>query len=585
MSKRERRAPEPDIAVIEGATAEAALAEVSRRFGSRAEIVGASKTLRGGIGGFFAKELIQVRVRLPGEGAAPAAGSPAPTASHDDPEPAGSEAGPAGSEAEPAPGVGAAARSGAVPAVNRLLSSLADSVDEQERGFADALRRQLADAPRLDAAGGAATAPTVAAASPGAAAEASPAAERAPGQAAAAAAAEAEEPAASQPLAPDPVAPAASAGPRPAHRQRVAGAGQRLSAAERELASARAEAAAPWRPEPAVRPAPWLDTAPAAASAHAPAEAASAAAGRVPAAAPAATAPAATGQMPAAAPGATGGPAAGMVLRAGSGPAGEAAPPAPRTAVRDAVAAAAARVGAASAQTAEPSTPAAPGAPQATAEPPATASAAPVATEPPPAAAGAAPLPAEPPAATQGQPAGPGGAAVRWEPAALEALGLPGLVADALAGTAADDDLGCLAALASAVAPLCRPLPAGVSLLVGPRAGALAGGLGLPVVSHKGPAPADGAIAAEVGASRQDWIAWNRGRRWVHLVVGGRGWEGLRGEDPLAVSWSRPEDLPAALSLAAEHGLVLGYDGSKAPPRRAAALDVAIAVRDLLPRS
>jgi|GEM_PF-4071892 len=590
MSKRERRAPEPDIAVIEGATAESALAEVSRRFGSRAEIVGASKVLRGGIGGFFAKELIQVRVRLPGEGApsapdspapdSPAADSPAadsPAADLPAPDPSAAAAGapaegrPAAAQArqEQAP----AARSGAVPAVNRLLSSLADSVDEQERGFADALRRQLADAPRLDPAGAPAAAPAeapdvpqAAAESPSPAAEASSAAASAPRQAAEAAEAAAEEPVGTQPLAPDPVAPAATAHSRPAPRPRVASVEERLSAAEREAASARAEAAAPWRSEPAIRPAPWLEAAPAAASAPAP-TAAQPTAPAPTAAQP--TAPAPTAPAPTAV--ATGGPAAGMALRAAAGNAGGGIEPAPQTAVRAAVAAAAARVGVASAQAAGP---------------PATADVPPApSTRPPsPSAASAAPLPPEPAPVPQAPPTAPGAAAVRWDPAVLTALGLPDLVADALGGTAPDDDLGCLAALASAVAPLCRPLPAGVSLLVGPRAGALAGGLGLPVVSHKGPAPAEGAIAAEVGGSRRDWIAWNRGRRWLHLVVGGRGWEALCDEDPLAVSWSRPEDLPAALALAAEHGLVLGYDGSKAQPRRAVALDVAIAVRDLLPR-
>ncbi len=259
-----------------------------------------------------------------------------------------------------------------------------------------------------------------------------------------------------------------------------------------------------------------------------------------------------------------------MTLRAASA-GGQGSTPAPQTAVRAAVAAAAARVGAASVDAAASPEPTAAASPR-------------VAAEPAPAPPGPAPVARQPAPTPAAGPATSGRAAVRWQPAALTALGLPDLLADALAGSDPDDDLGCLAALGSAVAPLCRPLPAGEALLVGPRAGSLAGGLGLPVVNHKGPAPPEGAIAAEVGGSRRDWIAWNRGRRWIHLVVGGRGWEALCDEDPLAVSWSRPEDLPVALSLAAEHGLVLGYDGSKAPPRRAGALDVAIAVRDLLPR-
>ena len=58
-------------AVVEAATAEAAIAEVHERFGPGATIVEARRVLRGGIGGFFAKEHVQLHIAGtdPGAGA------------------------------------------------------------------------------------------------------------------------------------------------------------------------------------------------------------------------------------------------------------------------------------------------------------------------------------------------------------------------------------------------------------------------------------------------------------------------------------------------------------------------------------
>ena len=63
-------APAPDhqaggaTALVEAATAELALAEVHRRHGAAARIVQAEKVLRGGVGGFFQRELVQLTVDL-----------------------------------------------------------------------------------------------------------------------------------------------------------------------------------------------------------------------------------------------------------------------------------------------------------------------------------------------------------------------------------------------------------------------------------------------------------------------------------------------------------------------------------------
>jgi len=61
--------PPSEEIIVEAEDLEAALAEVAARLGARAEIIDARKVQRGGIGGFFAKELVAVRAR-PGERAA-----------------------------------------------------------------------------------------------------------------------------------------------------------------------------------------------------------------------------------------------------------------------------------------------------------------------------------------------------------------------------------------------------------------------------------------------------------------------------------------------------------------------------------
>ncbi len=115
-------AGEADVVVVEAPTAQRALEQVSSRYGAGAGILSATKVRRGGIAGFFARELIQLHV----SGGDATAGAPTP-----------SEATQAASAGDEAAGGGGGA------AVERLLSTLTDSVDERERTFATALRKQL----------------------------------------------------------------------------------------------------------------------------------------------------------------------------------------------------------------------------------------------------------------------------------------------------------------------------------------------------------------------------------------------------------------------------------------------------------
>lgn len=55
--------PREDQITVEADTVEAALAEISTKFGEDAEIMRAQKVHRGGVGGFFAKEMVQLTAR------------------------------------------------------------------------------------------------------------------------------------------------------------------------------------------------------------------------------------------------------------------------------------------------------------------------------------------------------------------------------------------------------------------------------------------------------------------------------------------------------------------------------------------
>ncbi len=175
-----------------------------------------------------------------------------------------------------------------------------------------------------------------------------------------------------------------------------------------------------------------------------------------------------------------------------------------------------------------------------------------------------------------------------WSVGALIKLGLPASLVRGLEVDAPADDVAWTAALAGALRPLCRPLPTGRSLLVGPRARSLAKSLGIPTATAGQPIRSRAAtVAAGVGsgAASQRWLERVRGNRWLHVVVGGAGWRELLHLDPLAVSWAAREDVPEALRLATELGLVLGSGPLDGEVRRARPLDLALAVRALLPET
>src|SRR5947208_8737188 len=63
-----------DLLLVESPTAEEALERLSSLLGPDVEIVAAGKVIRGGIGGFFAREMVQLSARCP---SCPAAAAPA----------------------------------------------------------------------------------------------------------------------------------------------------------------------------------------------------------------------------------------------------------------------------------------------------------------------------------------------------------------------------------------------------------------------------------------------------------------------------------------------------------------------------
>jgi hypothetical protein len=186
--------------------------------------------------------------------------------------------------------------------------------------------------------------------------------------------------------------------------------------------------------------------------------------------------------------------------------------------------------------------------------------------------------PTEPAAATDAGPA--------WSVANLIKLGLPAGLVRSLEIEAPSDDVAWTAALAGALRPVCRPLPSGRNLLIGPRARSVANGLGVPSSTVGQPIRSRAttvAVAVGNGVAGRRWLERVRGARWLHLVVGGTGWRELLHLDPLAVSWASDADVPEAVRLATELGLVLGGGPLGRQVQRARPLDVALAVRALLP--
>lgn len=137
---------EPELAegatdVIEAATAEAAIAEVHERLGPDARILDARRELRGGVGGFFAKEVVQLHAAA-GDGGSPVSDDaplraapprePRPTTPSDGSSPASSATTPA----HPGPS--------ATSPIDRLIDDAPDTVD-----FATFLRDRMEHDPDL----------------------------------------------------------------------------------------------------------------------------------------------------------------------------------------------------------------------------------------------------------------------------------------------------------------------------------------------------------------------------------------------------------------------------------------------------
>lgn len=219
---------------------------------------------------------------------------------------------------------------------------------------------------------------------------------------------------------------------------------------------------------------------------------------------------------------------------------------------------------------------------------------APIASVPDPVAPAPAPAPATPtpepePAAPPPDPgvaSPPGG--VDWALAHLEALRLPRRLIDASV-CADDDDLARVQAIAGAVGAMCRPLPTGTPAYVGPRLGRLAKALDIPLVRLGAASSPAGPVALEAPDTPEGraWATRLAGDRWLHVVASGRRWHGFVFEDAMAVSWLESAQLPMALAVGERLGLVLGHGPASRPGQllRATPLDVALAVRALLPRA
>lgn len=175
-------------------------------------------------------------------------------------------------------------------------------------------------------------------------------------------------------------------------------------------------------------------------------------------------------------------------------------------------------------------------------------------------------LPAEqstvdrPAAAVQGAAATTSGRAAAWSASALTRLGLPSFVVDAVDGLESNDDGAWLDAIALSLKPLCGRLPAGDRVYAGPAARELTGPGGPPEATLTGAFHPDGDICVAIDDSSEsrNTLAWLRDGRSLHLVVGDGRWRRLLLDDPAAVTCADVERLPLAISVAAEHDLRLG---------------------------
>ncbi|HXF73256.1 MAG TPA: hypothetical protein VNO79_11685 [Actinomycetota bacterium] len=175
---------------------------------------------------------------------------------------------------------------------------------------------------------------------------------------------------------------------------------------------------------------------------------------------------------------------------------------------------------------------------------------------------------------------------VAWSPDELIRVGLSFALTESVVRLSPRDDLDWVWAIARIVSGLCRPFPQGPALLVGPRADALAAMLGAPAVSEPHLAQDVGTVylPGDVRAVDPSWLTRIQGDRWLHLVAGGEGWEGVLALGPRVISWVGHGSLVPALRACAEGDLILGYGTFGDRVLRAQPVDIALAIRDMVVR-
>jgi hypothetical protein len=173
---------------------------------------------------------------------------------------------------------------------------------------------------------------------------------------------------------------------------------------------------------------------------------------------------------------------------------------------------------------------------------------------------------------------------VGWSTDRLAHLGLPFVLVRATVGLDPDDDLAWVEALAVAARSVCPGDPPGDPLVVGPRAEEIGRALGLAVTTFPDEPSAAGGVAVALtdDAVSRLWVDRVREDRWLHLVVGGRGWVQLRSRRPAMVSSAAPGELVRLLQICVEDGAAAGYHRVGRELVRLTPLEIALGVRGLL---
>lgn len=175
----------------------------------------------------------------------------------------------------------------------------------------------------------------------------------------------------------------------------------------------------------------------------------------------------------------------------------------------------------------------------------------------------------------------PGGPA--WSSDVLRRLGLPAVVVDSTVDLDPADDIAWVSAIARAVTPFCGPLPSGPTVLAGPRVHSFAQALDVPIVEAPTLPDAEVVAARLKDPADLSWLTGVARDRRLHVVLGADAWRRLLLEDVQVVSWSTAWALPDAIRVAAEFDVALGYRLEQGRAVRATPLDIALAVRALVP--